>query len=126
MQGYALAAHCKYQIPFSRIVCAHFYPRSNKFVSVTYKISYITQYIKYFLNDVWEIRKAKKTSLTPRLNQFCDWCDYSYACPKGKCPSGMSNQIISENKIIRTDKDKQSSKERTKLTENIIFTPDLF
>lgn len=126
LQGYATAIHCKYQIPASQITCAHFYPRTGHFITAQYSKAILQRWVKGYINDVWTIRKAKKVELLPEINQFCDWCDYRYACPKGDCKPGTQVQVISENKIIKTEEDKTAGKLRNKSTENIIFTPDLF
>lgn len=85
LKGYALAACDLYKIPLSeassRIICAHYYPLTNNFVPVTYKGGDLLRHRKKIVDTSWNIRKATLEQLTPRRNEFCDWCNYKSMCP---------------------------------------------
>lgn len=81
MQGYAFAIHKLYNVPYSDITVAHYYPLTDKLVSIRYLPWQIANFEKSLMRDCWDIRKAKKTELKPRQNKFCNWCDYQKVCP---------------------------------------------
>lgn len=80
MKGYVYAVHKLYNIPIENITAGHYYPLSDNLVTVKYTSAQIRAHIKSVLDDVWKIRKAKKTDLTPMQNQFCNWCAYKSYC----------------------------------------------
>jgi len=82
LKGYVYAVHKLYNIPLNKITAAHYYPITNTFVNVQYTSNQIHAHIKAVVDDVWKIRKAKKTDLVPIRNQFCNWCSYKSLCPE--------------------------------------------
>lgn len=81
MQGYAYAVHKLLKVPLSDIVVAHYYPVTNKFVTVKYSPNQIRKYLKEKVDQVWKIRKSKKVDFKAMQNQFCNWCGYKSMCP---------------------------------------------
>ena len=80
MKGYVYAVHKLYHIPIEKITAGHYYPLSDNLVTVNYTAAQIRVHVKSVLDDVWKIRKAKKTDLKPMQNQFCNWCAYKSYC----------------------------------------------
>jgi putative RecB family exonuclease len=81
LMGYAFAVSKEFNIPLSEIYCAHYYPLSDKLVSVKYPQSAINAWRDREVQKVWRIRKKKKDEFPPMQNKFCDWCEYKPACP---------------------------------------------
>jgi hypothetical protein len=79
--GYAFAAHKLFSCKLEDIVCAHYYPITNNFVTIKYTGSQIAKYLENLINEVWIIRKLKKTEFCAEQNQFCNWCGYKPYCP---------------------------------------------
>ncbi len=79
--GYTFAVHTLFKVPIEKIVCGHYYPLSDNLVTLRYSKAQINQFVKSLTNDMWNIRKCKKTQLTPERNQFCDWCAFKSSCP---------------------------------------------
>ncbi len=82
LKGYVFAVHKLYNIPLNKITAAHYYPLTDNLVSVQYTTNQIHAHIKSVVDDVWKIRKAKKSDLVPMRNQFCNWCQYKSLCPE--------------------------------------------
>ena len=82
LKGYVYAVHKLYNIPFNRITAAHYYPITDNLVNVQYTSNQIHAHIRSVVDDVWKIRKSKKTDLHPMRNQFCNWCQYKSLCPE--------------------------------------------
>jgi len=91
MMGYAYAIHRKLGISLDNIVAAHYYPLTNNFVTVKYSPNQIKHYLKEKVDQVWKIRKMKKTEFCAMQNQFCNWCGY-----KDICPEFNSNRVCEE------------------------------
>jgi RecB family exonuclease len=81
LKGYVFAVHKMYNVPLGKITAAHYYPLTDNFVSVKYSPNQIGAHLKKVVDEVWTIRKCKKTDLTPSRNEFCDWCEYKTLCP---------------------------------------------
>lgn len=81
LQGYAFAINKLYDVPLDKIVCGHYYPLSDKFIPIKFNKAQINAFAQSVIDDVWNIRKCKKTQLIPERNQFCDWCAFKKQCP---------------------------------------------
>jgi len=82
LKGYVYAISKLYEIPFSQIVAAHYYPLTNNFVHVQYSVPQINAHLRKIVDEVWKIRKRKKDEMNPSRNEFCNWCAYKTACPE--------------------------------------------
>jgi len=82
MKGYCYAVHKLYEVPIKDITIAHYYPLTDNLVTVSYSPVQIHSFLKSIVEEVWKIRKAKKTDFCPRENEFCNWCGYKSLCPK--------------------------------------------
>ena len=80
MKGYVFAVHKLYNIPIEKITAGHYYPLTDNLITVKYTSAQIRVHVKSVLDDVWKIRKAKKTDLSPMQNQFCNWCSFKSYC----------------------------------------------
>jgi len=81
LKGYVYAVHKLYDVPIEKVVAAHYYPLTDNFVSVKYSPNQINAHLKRIVDEVWTIRKCKKTDLNPSRNEFCNWCEYKTLCP---------------------------------------------
>tara|TARA_Y100000310_G_C20666165_1_gene807609 strand:+ start:622 stop:1383 length:762 start_codon:yes stop_codon:yes gene_type:complete len=93
LKGYVLAVHKLYGVPLGNITAAHYYPLTNNFVSVRYSPNQINAHIKKVVDEVWRIRKCKKTDLTASRNEFCNWCEYKTLCPVFEKPETIEENI---------------------------------
>ena len=80
LQSYTYAVSRIYKVPIKKIMAAHFYPLTGKFIHCQYSSIQINKYIKERINQVWEIRKKKATDFRPTQNQYCNWCEYQQVC----------------------------------------------
>tara|TARA_R110002074_G_scaffold12449_8_gene45632 strand:+ start:4157 stop:4936 length:780 start_codon:yes stop_codon:yes gene_type:complete len=103
MQGYAYAIHKKLGVSLDQIVVAHYYPLTNNFVTCKYSPNQIKHYLKEKVEQMWKIRKMKKTEFKAMQNQFCNWCGY-----KNLCPEFNSGRLCEER--IQALKDTKRSK----------------
>ena len=93
LRGYVYAIHKLYNVPISDIVAAHYYPITDNFVNVTYGPPQINDYINTVKEEVWRIRKAKKSDLKPMQNEFCNWCAYKSLCPEFEDPYTVNKKL---------------------------------
>jgi len=96
LQGYAYAIHKELGVPLDKIVCAHYYPVTNNFVSVHFGRKRIGIWQNKMVEDVWRMRKAKVADLCPSENQFCNWCDYREVCPLHEKDAGQIRKRLDE------------------------------
>lgn len=89
--SYVYAAHKIYKIPVDKITFAHYYPLTDNLVTVKYSPAGLSKHNKRIVEDVWNIRKAKKVDLSASENQYCNWCGY-----KSLCPLFNPTQIVEE------------------------------
>ena len=82
LKGYVYAISKLYDVPFSKIIAAHYYPLTNNFVHVQYSTPQIAAHARKIVDEVWKIRKSKKDEMKPNRNDFCNWCAYKTACPE--------------------------------------------
>jgi len=92
LKGYTLAIHKMYKVPIKSITVAHYYPLTGNIVSINYTNNQISSYTRTIIDEVWKIRKSKKTDLTATRNEFCNWCPY-----KGLCTEFNEPMVIEEN-----------------------------
>ena len=81
LKGYVYAVHKLYDIPLGKITAAHYYPLTNNLVTVKYSPNQINAHLNKIVQQVWTIRKCKKTDLMANRNEFCNWCEYKSICP---------------------------------------------
>jgi RecB family exonuclease len=79
--GYALAAHLKFKVPFSKITCAHYYPVTDHFINIRYNKAQVLTFVREKKDKVWTIRKLRKSELMPCKNEYCNQCEYKALCP---------------------------------------------
>jgi len=82
LKGYVYAVSKLYNVPFSSVVAAHYYPLTNNFVSVQYSMPQMNNYLNKIVDEVWKIRKMKKVEFCASRNDFCNWCAYKSVCPE--------------------------------------------
>ena len=97
LKGYVYAISKLYDVSYDKIVAAHYYPLTNKLVTVQYSVPQINQHLRNIVDHVWKIRKAKKKDLTASRNDFCNWCPYKGACPE-YCTLDEVNKKVEELK----------------------------
>jgi radical SAM protein with 4Fe4S-binding SPASM domain len=97
LKGYVYAISKLYEVPFSQIVAAHYYPLTNNFVHVQYSVPQINAHLRKIVDEVWKIRKKKKNEMKANRNEFCNWCAYKSACPEF-CTMQEVNKKIEELK----------------------------
>ena len=105
--GYAVMCSKKYDIPLNKITCAHFYPITGNFVSVTYPTAKTAYFINEIKEQVWKIRKKTKEQFLPIKNKFCNWCQFKRACP-------LFVDNFTVQKIIQENHENQLSKKKQK------------
>lgn len=88
LKGYVYAISKLYNVKYTDIVAAHYYPLTGNFVHVSYSAPQISAHVRKVIDEVWKIRKKKKAEFHPSRNEFCDWCAY-----KGCCPEFNSHQV---------------------------------
>lgn len=93
MMGYTYAVHKLMDIPLDKIHVAHYYPITGHLVSVQYAPAQITKYLREKVDQIWKIRKMKKTDFQPMENQFCNWCGYKNLCPLFSDPMLIEGRI---------------------------------
>jgi CRISPR/Cas system-associated exonuclease Cas4 (RecB family) len=95
-----------YEVPIRNITVAHYYPLTGNIVNVSYTNNQINAYTKSIIDEVWRIRKSKKTDLTATRNEFCNWCPY-----KSLCPEFNDGFVIEENlkKLKKTSSESSNS-----------------
>ena len=103
--SYVYAAHKIYEVPVDRITFAHYYPLTDNMVDVKYTPAALVKHNKRIVEDVWNIRKAKKVDLLASENQYCKWCGYRSLCPLFTPP-----MIVEERLQNATKKPKFNSK----------------
>ena len=91
--GYATTLHKNLKIPINKIVCAHFYPITGNFVSISYTDTQKSSFLKEVRNLVWSIRKKKKEEFSASRNKFCNWCQFYYCCPLYNTPEQAAHNI---------------------------------
>lgn len=100
LQGYCYAISKLYDIPLEevskRIICAHYYPLTNHFVDVSFTKPMLLQHVGRVVESGWKIRKAKLEDLTPKRNEFCDYCEFKCMCPIYTDKSSIDNRILLE------------------------------
>lgn len=105
--GYAVALSKKFNVPISKITCAHYYPVTGNFVHVVYNKQHEASFLKEVKNLVWAIRKKTADSFSPMQNKFCGWCGFKYCCP-------LFTDVINVQKAINENKlSKKKSEEGT-------------
>lgn len=101
LKGYTFAVHELYKVPYKNIIVGHYYPISNKLITLNYQESLILNYIKEEIGTVWKIRKLKSNDFKANRNQFCNWCSFKGACPEFTDPQKV--QLLLESWPKRTD-----------------------
>ena len=118
MLMYTFAIHHMYDIPYTKITMAHWYPVQNKLVTVRIPERVVEQYVHRKLkNEVWTIRKLKTDEFKPKVNKFCNWCDMIGICPayhtqteineEFKCKAGKIEEAKIARKAYYAEKDKK-------------------
>lgn len=102
MKGYTYAIHKLYEVPIKNITVAHYYPITGNLVPIQYTQSQINAYLRSIEEEVWRIRKSKKTDLTATRNEFCNWCPYKSLCPEFNEPRVIEESL---KKIKSSSKD---------------------
>ena len=103
--SYVYAAHKTYSIPIDNITFAHYYPLTDNMVTVKYSPAALVKHNKRIVEDVWNIRKAKKVDLSASENQYCNWCGF-----KSLCPVFNPAQLVEERLQNATKKPRRNSK----------------
>jgi RecB family exonuclease len=98
---YAFAIHKMFDVPYSKIKVAHYYPHLDKLVDMSYTSGHINVHIKKALKKVWDIRKRKKDDFFAEPNRFCRWCGYYDICPKGNGSEQLLQETVNEHKEKR-------------------------
>jgi len=93
MKGYCYAIHKLYNVPIDKIVIAHYYPITDNLVTCRYSTVQIHNYIKTIVDEVWRIRKLKKTDFCASENKFCNWCSYKQLCPIFNDPHTVNSRL---------------------------------
>ena len=106
LKGYVYAVSKLYNVPYSNIVAAHYYPLTGSFVHVQYSVPQIGSHLKAVVDEVWKIRKCKMEDMKPNRNDFCNWCAYKSACPE-------FNPINEVTKKVEELKAKKASSDKT-------------
>jgi ATP-dependent helicase/DNAse subunit B len=120
LMGYAYAIHILYNVPISDIHCAHYYPLTNNFVSVSFSKFQIEMWKKREIDKVWRIRKKTKDEFPAQRNIFCDWCEFQPMCSKFNSEAivtcKMNEQValrdkMKEEKKLKELLEKESNKQ---------------
>ena len=110
LQGYVYAASKMYNVPFDKVVAAHFYPLTGNFVHVKYNAGQINKHVRKLIDDAWKIRKKKKNDFRASRNEFCNWCAYKSACPEFNSPDKVEKVVCElKEKKKRLDEEKKST-----------------
>ena len=108
LKGYVYAVHKLYNIPMNKITAGHYYPLTDTFVTVQYTTNQIHSHVRSVVEDVWKIRKSKKTDLVPIRNQYCNWCSYKSLCPE------FTESCLIEHRLQEIKEIKEEKKRKTK------------
>lgn len=105
LKGYTYAVAELFDVPFSKITCAHFYPQTGNLVCVQYKNGDIQHWKAKEIEKVWRIRKMPAGSFCPSQNDFCDFCEFQKACKLHSSPDEVKAQILLEESRLAARKD---------------------
>ena len=108
LKGYTYAVSKLYNVPYSNIVAAHYYPLTDNLVSVQFSVPQMNSYLRTIVDEIWKIRKMKNDQLFPSRNEFCNWCSFKSACPEF-CTTHQVNQTIEK---MKAKKKKKTSSDR--------------
>lgn len=118
LMGYAYFIHTKFNVDYTKIWCAHYYPVTGHFFPVQFTRMQIDNWKKSMINRVWKIRKKKKDEFPAQVNMFCDWCEYHPVCPKMTDPAKACKRLDEEIQ-------KQEEKKRLKEEAERLNTPEV-
>lgn len=93
LRFYVLAVSEMFDLPVSKISASLLYTKSGRLTNpITYTPQSIASFKQRCISEIWNLRKKKKADLTPKLNQFCNWCEF-----KGLCKIHTRGSVIEEN-----------------------------
>lgn len=93
LKMYCYAVHSLCNVPIKNITLAHYYPPTNKLVSIKYTENQIVNFMKELIKEVWKIRKLKKNELVASENEYCNWCGYKSLCPVFTTPLKIQENL---------------------------------
>jgi RecB family exonuclease len=96
LKGYCWAAHEIWGVPYNKITCALYYPRTNNLVPIVYNNSQIFDWKKKQIETIWRVRKLKKDEIKASQNQYCNWCEYKNMCPEFADMNQIKQRILLE------------------------------
>lgn len=108
LQGYCWAIHEMFGVPYDKIICGLYYPRTNNFVHVKFNRGQILKWKKKQIDTMWRVRKLKKDDIRARRNEFCNWCQFQSMCPEFKSNEEIKCRVLQEEKILKEKKAKKS------------------
>ena len=107
--GYAWLIHTHFKVPITKIVCAHYYPKTNKFIDVRFTKAQVEQWRKSKVSQIWKIRKMKEQDFVCRENVFCNWCGYKEnLCPLHNDPTKA--KLLLEEARVKAAEEKRKRK----------------
>jgi len=93
LRFYTMVVSESMNIPVNKVSASLMYTKSGRLTNpITYTPQMIASFKKGCIDDVWRLRKKKKLDLAPRLNRFCNWCQF-----KGLCNLHTKGTVIQEN-----------------------------
>lgn len=133
MLGYAYAIHILYDIPYSEIYCAHYYPMTNNLVSVRFSKFQVENWKRGEIEKIWRIRKKTADDFPPMRNVFCKTCEFIPVCnaftPADEVEKNMAEQLqLAEAKKEEGEKKRKEFKasllKPVKLNTSVNPSPD--
>ena len=118
LMGYAYAVHVKYGAEFKDIFCAHYYPVSGNFVTVSFSKVQIWNWKRKEIDKVWRIRKKKKDEFYPQKNIFCSNCEFQQACENFNSPEVVKCKIEEQLKLKKEKQDLKDSLVEVSIVNN--------
>ena len=109
-QLYVMVASKLWNKPINNIMFIHYYPIQDKIVPIKFFDFSIQSFKKKTIKQVWEIRKAKKEDLKPKMNEWCGSCEYKGVCPLWASAEEIQRNLEKNEALIQEYRNKSKSK----------------
>lgn len=116
MRFYSMIISHDLNVSPEKISVAHLYTKSGGFTNpITYSSQMIASFEREVINEVYRIKEIPPNGFKPRINQFCNWCDYKGLCymhtPRFTIESNLKTWVDHKKQLelIQEAKEKQES-----------------
>jgi putative RecB family exonuclease len=111
-QLYVMVASKLWNKPYNNIMFIHYYPVQDKIVPIKFFDYSIQNFKSKTIKKVWEIRKAKKEDLKPRINDWCGSCEYKGICPLWASAEEIQRSMLEKEQLIQEHKEKLKNRRK--------------